>query len=378
MSEKQQIQTSKNRNEFAKRGKRPGVELFPRIPLKRALEIPKAIWEHNGGNPFNILDLAPSIEMSPTSSSFLKLLAASYRYGLTVGSMQTKVASLTELGKAVVAPIADTDTNFELKQALLNNTLFKKVYSQFDGKPIPRNEVLRNTLLHPIESGGVGIPREDVDSFIEIFMKNITDYNLNQDINGTVYLRLDRLSDKTEAETTELPDIEHNDEQKEKSSGEETKPLNETEQKPHPKQIFVAHGKNTKPLEQLKAILDQFEVPYKVAIDEPNQGRPISQKVSELMNECSSSIFIFTKDEETQDLEGNTVYRPSDNVVYELGAASAMFGKKIVIFKENGVSFGSDFKDLGYISFDTDQLGAKTIELMKELVGFGLLKVSAA
>lgn len=95
------------------------------------------------------------------------------------------------------------------------------------------------------------------------------------------------------------------------------------------------------------------------------------------MRECSSAIFIFTKDEETKDLEGRTVYRPSDNVVFELGAASVLYGNKIVIFKENGVSFGSDFKDLGYISFDTDQLGAKTVDLMRELIGFGLLKISA-
>ena len=96
------------------------------------------------------------------------------------------------------------------------------------------------------------------------------------------------------------------------------------------------------------------------------------------MHECSSAIFIFTKDEETKDVDGNIIYRPSGNVVYELGAASVLYGKKIVIFKENEVSFGSDFKDLGYISFETDKLDAKTIDLMKELVGFGLLKVSAA
>ena len=96
------------------------------------------------------------------------------------------------------------------------------------------------------------------------------------------------------------------------------------------------------------------------------------------MRECTSAIFIFTKDEETKDGEGDTVYRPSDNVVYELGAASTLYGKKIVIFKEEGVTFGSDFKDLGYISFETDKLDAKTMELMKELVRFEILKVSAA
>ena len=66
-----------------------------------------------------------------------------------------------------------------------------------------------------------------------------------------------------------------------------------------PKQIFVAHGKNKKPLEQLEKILNKFKVTYKVAISEPHGGRPISGKVAELMKNCTLGIFIFTADEET-------------------------------------------------------------------------------
>jgi len=36
--------------------------------------------------------------------------------------------------------------------------------------------------------------------------------------------------------------------------------------------IFVAHGKNKKPLDQLKRILDQFKIPFKAAVDEPTWG----------------------------------------------------------------------------------------------------------
>ena len=43
--------------------------------------------------------------------------------------------------------------------------------------------------------------------------------------------------------------------------------------------IFLAHGKNKKPVEQLKKILEQFKIPYKVAVEEPNLGRPIGNKV---------------------------------------------------------------------------------------------------
>ena len=104
------------------------------------------------------------------------------------------------------------------------------------------------------------------------------------------------------------------------------------------KKIFIAHGRNTAALEQLKKILDEFKVPYIVAVDEPNRGRPISAKVKEEMHNWSSAIFIFTADEETQDVHGTKSWKPSYNVVYELGAATYLYENKIIILKEEGVS----------------------------------------
>lgn len=140
--------------------------------------------------------------------------------------------------------------------------------------------------------------------------------------------------------------------------------------------IFIAHGKNKKPMEQLKSILDKFKVPYRVATDEPNLGRPISTKVRETMLACNCAILIFTADEEFQDATGKQIWRPSENVVYELGASGYLYGKRIVIMKEDGVTFPSNFSDLGYISFAKDALGAKTMEVLSELIGFGIVKIS--
>jgi predicted nucleotide-binding protein len=142
--------------------------------------------------------------------------------------------------------------------------------------------------------------------------------------------------------------------------------------------MFIVHGKDVTPLEQLKKILLEFKIPFKVAVDEPHVGRPISPKVSELMKSCTSAIIIFTTDEEYADTKGNKFYIPSDNAVYELGAASILYGDKIVILKEEGVSLPSDFSDLGHITFKKDELDAKSMQLIKELIGFGLLKFTTA
>jgi len=125
-------------------------------------------------------------------------------------------------------------------------------------------------------------------------------------------------------------------------------------------------------------MLSEFKVPFKVAIDEPHIGRPISQKVSDLMKTCTSAIVILTTDEEYIDAKGDKFYRPSDNAVYELGAASILYGDKIVILKEEGVSLPSDFSDLGHITFKKDEIDAKSMQLIKELIGFGLLKFTTA
>jgi predicted nucleotide-binding protein len=173
-------------------------------------------------------------------------------------------------------------------------------------------------------------------------------------------------------EESETEEEEEQEEQEEEEKGEKPSAPVATEQLV--KQIFVAHGKNKVPLDQLKAILTEFMVPFQVAIDEPHMGRPISEKVAQLMRECSSGIFIFTGDEETTNAKGEKTTRPSDNVVFELGAGTILYGTKIVIFREDGVIFGSDFTAYGHITFEKDRLNAKTLELMRELIALGLVK----
>lgn len=142
------------------------------------------------------------------------------------------------------------------------------------------------------------------------------------------------------------------------------------------KAIFIAHGKQKKALDDLKKILSQFSIPFKVAIDEPNLGRPISEKVKSTMKACNCAILIFTADEKFTNADDETVWRPSENVVYELGACSYLYGKRVVVLKEDRVQFPSNFSDLGYITFSDGELSAQSMEVIKELIGFEILKVS--
>lgn len=64
-------------------------------------------------------------------------------------------------------------------------------------------------------------------------------------------------------------------------------------------------------------------------------------------------------------------------MIYELGAVSILYENRIVIFKEKGVTFPTDFSDLGFIELEKDQLVAEIGNLFSELVALDILEVRA-
>lgn len=332
---------------------------FPRDTLKEALKVAQTIQDQNNGEPMKRIFIADHLKIKPESSNFRYSLSSSYRYGLTKGSYKSEYIELTSLGAQITKPHSPQDRILGLQEAAQKPDVFRNIYERYRDAKLPSDEYFKNLLEDEFK-----VPREHVDECLSLLIENGRFTNIIQDIAGAARVVFETIPIAPPEEG--IPE-------------EEVPPTEMPPPKPPIlKQIFIAHGKNKVPLEQLKRILDQFKVPYKVAIDEPHRGRPISQKVADIMKSCSSAIFIFTADEEYTDSEGNKTFKPSDNVVYELGAAGVLYDKNIVIFKEEEVTFASDFRDLGYINFERDNLQAKTTDLLKELIEFGLLKITPA
>ena len=88
-----------------------------------------------------------------------------------------------------------------------------------------------------------------------------------------------------------------------------------------------------------------------------------------------ASVISMSADEEFTDSSDRKIFRPSQNVIYELGAASLLYGRKIVVFRESGVTFPTDFSDLGWIEFERDALDAKAMDLLRELIALKAVKL---
>jgi hypothetical protein len=95
-----------------------------------------------------------------------------------------------------------------------------------------------------------------------------------------------------------------------------------------------------------------------VVVDEANLGRPISEKVKDTFRPCGSAILSFTRDQRFHDDAGNEVWRPSENVVYQVGATSYEHDNRIGIFKEKGLGFPANFQNIGSIEFEPEAIPA--------------------
>ena len=351
----------------------------PPLSLVEALKLPQAIADTNAGRPMNRILLAEALGVSPSSSGFRERVMASYRYGLTDGSYSSDAISLTALGEAVAKPRNEHERIESERESFRHVPVFLQILNHFANAKLPDPAFLKNTL----ERDPFSIDPAWSAEVAKLFIENADRTGFLRVMNGSNYVVVD--ASTTVPTVTELPESAPSSADaaslvQDRADG--VAPRSETDEqalsgdlvdrpepvRPIPMQVFVAHGRRKKPLEQLKQILNEWQVPFVVAADEAHGGRPISEKVADLMRACTAGIFIFTADDEFQDSGGESVYRPSQNVIYELGAASLLYGRKIVVFKERGVSFPSDFSDLGWIEFERDALDARAMDLLRELI----------
>lgn len=353
--------------------------VFPNHDLKSSLRIAQALWDHFAGKAAAPHEIAMALDLSPTSGGWRNLCGSSIAYGLTEGGYGASEISLTPLGRRVVAPTQDGDDVAAMAEAIMGPKILRDFFEKYDKAKFPRDDIAKNVLV------SMGLPKERANKSYEILEENGRFVGVIHETKTGPFVAL---GSPTAAPKREQKVLFDDDPSMDDAGAvddviaEEAAAVHNTgrevRQSSGPKQIFVAHGKNRKPLEDLKKILDRFKIPYKVAVDEPHAGRPISKKVADLMKSCSAGIFIFTRDEKFFGEDREEIWRPSENVVYELGAASILWEKKIVILKESGVSFPSDFSDLGYITFEEGQITSKGIEIFSELLALEFVKVQAA
>lgn len=143
---------------------------YPRVPLKKTLEVVAAIKNKNGGNPLEPALVAEYCNISPTNNDFVYLLSAASQFGLTSGTIRSQGIALTEFGRQLAYAGSESEEETLKKQAFLNVDVFKKVLEHYRGSQLPELKYLGNTLTKQFE-----LPEALHDEFSRVFREN-TDY----------------------------------------------------------------------------------------------------------------------------------------------------------------------------------------------------------
>ncbi|MEZ5078222.1 MAG: nucleotide-binding protein [Solirubrobacterales bacterium] len=345
----------------------------PRHTIDEALRVGRAIAENYGKQPTRPLAVAKAMGMQPTSGKFKTLTGASVAYGLTEGGSQAEVISLTDLGRRILAPTAEGDDLVAKREAALKPRVMREFLEKYDGSPLPSPQIGRNVLEEDMS-----VPSEHSERAQAMIVGTADSLGLLTDINGSRYV------DVSAVPSADPDSTEQSDGAPEEEPVDPDEVISEDHDPPapvapveaaRPAAIFVGARKG-RARDQLTRLLTEYGIPHKVAEDEANRARPIPTKVKETMEECGAAILIFTADEEFHDSDGNAVWKPSDNVVHELGAAGMAYGDRIIIFKETQVQLASNFESIGFIEFDGGQLDARVNELLRELIALKILTLS--
>jgi len=348
---------------------------FPKMSLEQALAVPNALML-NGGQPMTVIDLATALGKSPGSSGVRLLGKSSGDYGMTSGSYKSQF-KMEPTGRAIVEPTSTDEKMNSLLKAALTPASFQKVYSFYQGKKVPEKQYLSNTVVREFD-----VDAKQVAAFTTIFLANLRFVGLIKATPGGDWItatptpieEVDPPADVLDA--SDFVDEDEDDAIVFRPPVAPPVPA-EPAKKKRPNKLFIGHGKNKTPLDQLTKTLADLQIPNVVVQDLANEGRPISQKVRDAMDQCSAAVLIFSADEEYFDKDGNSIWKPSENVSHELGAASIMYENRVILFKEESVQLASNYSGIGYIPFEKNKLDAKTNELLRELLALRILRFAA-
>ncbi|WP_409477810.1 TIR domain-containing protein [Pseudobdellovibrio sp. HCB154] len=346
---------------------------IPSRSLREALTIAQKITDEFGGKEAAPHQIAMALDISPTSSSWRYFCGSAIAYGLTNGSYNAAKISLTELGRRATAPTEEGDDLKAKAEAALKPTILLKFFEKYNKSKFPQDKIAKNVLAHDFQ-----VPQERVEQILNIIKDNGQYVGFIHDTKTGQFVATDSLS-PSPVKISE-PDDNHNgvDSEITESIPEET-PLNsknkiENEQNRTPAsqaesfKVFVTHSKNMEIVEQVKSILDLYDIDYEIAVEEETTAIPVPQKVLAGMRRCQAGLMVVTAD------EGNKLadsYAINNNVLIEIGAAFVLYDQQVILLWDNKLKVPSNLQGLYRCEFEGKELSFATgTKLAKAIKGF--------
>lgn len=335
---------------------------FPRTHLQEAQKIAVGIWENYAGRGASPPDVALAIGVSPTSSAWRVLCGSSIAYGLTAGGHNADQVTLTPLGRKLVAPEAEGDDVGARREAMLKPRLAAAFFEKYRRAKFPNDTIAKNVLI------GLGLPVDRAQEALQIIKANGRYAGMIRDTPTGPFVNLDSPGVPAPATTpTDSAELDENG-----STGvtepPAPQPLPGTGPSiPKPSnRVFISHGKQKAVATQIKELLVFGQLDPVVSVERESTAIPVPEKVFEDMRSCGAGVIHVGAEGECLDSAGNKHTRINENVLIEIGAAMALYGKRVILLVEKGVPLPSNLQGLYRCEYEGDKLDYEaTMKLLK-------------
>ncbi len=352
---------------------------IPTYPLKEALRVAHALWDNFAGKPIAPVQVAIALELSPTAPTWRYLSGAAAAYGLTNGGYNSKEISLTDnIGKRIVAPTTEGDDKKALVQAALTPTLLSKFFNNYDNAKLPKDNIAQNILIE------WGVPKDKALQVFDLIKENgeftgiimntktgpfifiDSSKNLsNNNSQGSTNMVIDE-PDAVEDEINEIPpELLQKLNIKKESQNPNVGEAN-LSTSPAKSKVFITHGKNKTMVEHLKELLIYGQFEPIVSVERETTAIPVPDKVFSDMSKCQAGIIHIEGEETLFDKDGKLHSVINGNVLIEIGAAIALYGKKVILLCQKGIALPSNLQGLYRCEYEGGQLDySATMKLLK-------------
>ncbi len=305
------------------------------------------------------------MSLNPSSSQFRMLAGAAIAYGLTNGGYNATEIEVTSLARRILRPTEEGQDLEAKREALLKPKIINELLNQYDGSPIPKDNIAQNVLIEK------GVPTERASDILSLIIESADSLGLIREIKGKKFVSLSPAKIEVGAEhandykptgyEAEIPALPP-----ELSANIASNTT--TENRHNNRRVFVTHGKNKAFVEPIKKLLSFGEMEAVVSVEKQSVSQPVPDKVMNDMRSCGAAIIHVEGELKLidQDTTEHIVLNP--NVLIEIGAAMALYGKRFILLVKSGVKLPSNLQGLYEVRYQGEILdGDATIKLLEAI-----------
>lgn len=353
----------------------------PAAALDDALRVPQAILDHYAGEPTAPLLVAKALNIDPQGSQLKLLSGAAIAYGLTDGGAQASTITVLDLARQILRPQEEGADVAARREAVLRPKVFGDFLSKYDGHPLPRSDIAENVLEE------LGVPRSKAGDVFERIVTSADSVGFLQEIKSKQHVHLggdgspsssanDNLREKPSEDVPEPvePDLTGKEPPLPAQPDTSKSPPRSSElavaivDDQRRRRVFITHGKSRELVEPIKKLLEYGELEPVLSVERQSVSKPVPEKVMDEMRSCGAAIIHVDAERTITDTEGNEHVLLNPNVLIEIGAAMAFYGRRFILLVREGVKLPSNLQGLYEVRYDSGTLdAAETIRLLEAI-----------